>query len=164
MFSYLFQLFVSSVPPWCAVFFLSMLPITESQVTIPLAIGAWGMDPFSAFFFGMLGNAVPFFPIYFGFSFVKRFAERHAPWSVVWFERAVHRVQKKIGDRYERFGLLAVFLFVAIPFAGTGVWSGSLLSVVLELRFKHVILPIFLGMIVNGLIVLALTFFGKAVF
>lgn len=155
---------VSSMPPWLATVLLSMAPITESQATIPVAITMWKMSPVSAFIFAMLGNAIPFFPIFFGFVWAKKHAERFVPWSVVWFERAVHRVQSKMGPGYEKWGLLAVFLFVSIPFAGTGVWSGSLLAVILELKWHRVILPIYCGMIVNGLIVLMLTLAGRAIF
>lgn len=155
---------VSGMPPWLATFVLSMAPITESQATIPVAMTIWGMQPASAFVVAMLGNAIPFVPIFFGFTWVKKQAERFAPWSVVWFERAVHRVQGKMGPGYEKWGLLAVFLFVSIPFAGTGVWSGSLLAVILELKWQRAILPIYCGMIVNGLIVLMLTLAGRAIF
>ena len=154
---------VSGMPPWLATVLLSIAPITESQATIPVAITIWDMTPMSAFLFAMLGNAIPFFPIFFGFTWIKKQAERFAPWSVVWFERAVHRVQSKMGPGYEKWGLLAVFLFVSIPFAGTGVWSGSLLAVILELKWRRVILPIYCGMIVNGLIVLMLTLAGRAI-
>lgn len=153
----------STIPAWFATIVLSVLPITESRLTIPIAITAWKMSPVAAYFLAMIGNAIPFFPVYFGFVWAKRFAERHAPWSVIWFERAIHRVQKKIGNNYERFGLIAVMLFVAVPLPGTGVWSGALLAVALELPWKRAIIGVLGGMLLMGLIVLILTFAGTAI-
>ena len=154
---------VSAMPPWIATVILSALPFTESRLTIPVAVTVWNMTPISAYLFAMLGNALPFFPVYFGFRFAKRFAETYAPWSVVWFDRALHRVQRKIGNTYERFGLLAVIAFIAVPLPGTGVWSGSLLAVLLELSWKRAMLAVMIGMLLMGGIVLVLTLAGVAV-
>lgn len=154
---------VSAMPPWIATVVLSALPVTESRLTIPVAVTVWNMTPVSAYLFAMLGNALPFFPVYFGFRSAKRFAEVYAPWSVVWFDRALHRVRKKIGNNYERFGLLAVIMFVMAPLPGTGVWSGSLLAVFLELSWKRAMLAVMSGMMLMGGIVLALTLAGIAV-
>lgn len=152
-----------SIPPGLATFVLSALPVTESRLTIPVSITVWKLSPLTAYGLAMLGNMIPFFPIYFGFRALKRLAEVHAPWSVVWFERALHRVQKKIGNNYERYGLIAVMLFVAIPLPGTGVWSGSLLAVALELSWKRALIGVLGGMLLMGAIVLALTLFGHAI-
>lgn len=154
----------TAIPPWLATVVLSMLPVTESQATIPVAVTVWHLSPWIAFVLAMIGNALPLFPIFFGFMWAKKQAERYVPWSVSWFERAVHRVQKNMGPGYEKWGVLALFLFVCIPFAGTGVWSGSLLAVILDLPLRRVIVPIYAGMVVNGLIVLGLTVFGRSLF
>lgn len=152
-----------SIPPWIATIVLSALPVTESRLTIPVAVLSWHLSPLAAYVFAMIGNAIPFFPVFFGFSWVKRLAEVHAPWSVVWFDRAMHRVQKKIGNDYERLGLIAVMLFVAVPLPGTGVWSGALLAVALELSWKRAVVAVLGGMVLMGAIVLGATMAGSAV-
>ena len=153
----------ATIPPSFAVFVLSALPVTESRLTIPVAITVWDLPPLLVYLLAMIGNAIPFFPIFFGFSRAKRFAEMHAPWSVVWFERALHRAQKKIGTNYERLGLLGVMVFVAIPLPGTGVWTGSLLAVALELSWRRAMAAVLSGMLLMGAIVLVLTLAGKAI-
>ncbi len=153
----------ATIPSWIATLVLSALPVTESRLTIPVAITVWNMSPVLVYVLAMIGNAIPFFPVFFGFAWTKRFAEQHAPWSVVWFERALHRVQKKIGTDYERLGLIAVLLFVAVPLPGTGVWSGSLLAVALELSWKRAVIAVLGGMLLMGAIVLVLTLAGNSV-
>ena len=105
----------SSIPSWLATLALSALPITESRLTIPVAIVSWNLSPIFVYVLAMTGNAIPFFPVFFGFAWAKNFAEKRAAWSVVWFDRSINRVHKKIGNNYERLGLIAVMIFVAVP-------------------------------------------------
>lgn len=48
--------------------------------------------------------------------------------------------------------VVGVFLFVAIPLPGTGVWTGSLVATLLNIRFKYAFPAICLGSIVATLI------------
>ena len=50
--------------------------------------------------------------------------------------------------------VVGVFLFVAIPLPGTGVWTGSLVATLLNIRFKYAFPAIVLGSIVATLIML----------
>jgi uncharacterized membrane protein len=50
--------------------------------------------------------------------------------------------------------VVGVFLFVAIPLPGTGVWTGSLVATLLNIRFKYAFPAICLGSIVATLIML----------
>ena len=153
----------SSIPPWLATIILSALPITECRLTIPVAILSWHLSPVAAYALAMIGNAIPFFPVFFGFAWAKRIAEKHALWSVVWFDRAIHRVQKKIGNNYERLGLIGIMLFVAVPLPGTGVWSGALLAVALGLSWRRAMIAVLGGMFLMGAIVLIITLAGGSI-
>ena len=153
----------SSIPPWFATIVLSALPITESRLTIPVAITVWKLSPAVAYFFAMVGNAIPFLPIFFGFRSAKVWAERYAPWSVQWFERGLLRAERKLGTSYQKFGLIAIALFVAIPLPGTGVWTGTLAAVAIGLSTQRAAIAVLGGMLIMGAIVLGLTFAGIAV-
>ncbi|MBR2861260.1 MAG: small multi-drug export protein [Clostridia bacterium] len=50
---------------------------------------------------------------------------------------------------------IGVFLFVAIPLPGTGVWTGCLVATLLNIRFKYAFPAVCLGSIVATLIMLA---------
>lgn len=51
--------------------------------------------------------------------------------------------------------VIGVFLFVAIPLPGTGVWTGSLVATLLNIRFKYAFPAVFIGSICATLIMLA---------
>ena len=57
----------------------------------------------------------------------------------------------------------AVFIFVAIPLPMTGVWTGTAIAVFLNLKFHQSILPIMIGNLVAGGIILGLAEFCLAV-
>lgn len=153
----------STIPAWLATIVLSALPITESRLTIPVAILSWHLSPITAYGLAMIGNAIPFPIIFFGFRGAKRLAERYAPWSVKWFDRILEHAQKKLGNRYQEIGLLAVAIFVAVPLPGTGVWTGSLLAVALDLSVRRALLAILGGMLVMGAIVLIFTMTSRVI-
>ena len=48
--------------------------------------------------------------------------------------------------------VIGVFIFVAIPLPGTGVWTGSLVATLLDIRFKYAFPAVCLGSIVATLI------------
>ncbi len=51
--------------------------------------------------------------------------------------------------------VFGVFLFVAIPLPGTGVWTGSLVATLLNIRFKYAFPAICIGSVCATLIMLA---------
>ena len=61
-------------------------------------------------------------------------------------------------DIIEKYGKFGLFLFVAIPIPGTGAWTGSLAAVMLRMKFKDAILPIFLGVLTAGLVMSLISF------
>ena len=46
-----------------------------------------------------------------------------------------------------------MFLFVAIPLPGTGAWTGALIADLLDIRIKHSLPVIAIGVFVAGIIV-----------
>lgn len=53
---------------------------------------------------------------------------------------------------------ISVCLFVAIPLPGTGVWSGSLIAALLDMRIKYVFPTILLGNLVASIAIMILSF------
>ena len=69
-----------------------------------------------------------------------------------WFE---NRAMKKKGRISEK-SLIFLFLFVAIPIPTTGVWMGSAIATLLDIRIKYALPIILIGNIVASLILVAL--------
>jgi uncharacterized membrane protein len=136
-------------------------PISELRGAIPIAVGVYDFTWYYAFLFGIIGNILPVpFILLFLDTIVRllskiRFFDR----IMKWFFRTT-RQRGKIVDRYERIGLA---LFVAIPLPITGAWTGSILAVLLGLKFKHAMISIPVGVLIAGVIVTCATVLGWAV-
>ncbi|MBR6407902.1 MAG: small multi-drug export protein [Clostridia bacterium] len=57
-----------------------------------------------------------------------------------------------------RCKLFALFLFVAIPIPGTGAWTGSIIAALADLRIKHALPVITIGIVTAGFIMALLTY------
>lgn len=71
--------------------------------------------------------------------------------------KVIAKVQKrvdKVRDRMDRWGYLALMLFVAVPLPITGAWSGSLVAWILGLNRWKSFLAISAGIVIAGLLVL----------
>ena len=137
---------------------IGMVPIIELRGGIPIGVFTFGLNYVQAFACAFIGNIIP---VYFIVKYIKvifKFLSRWKP-----FEKLINviteKANKKIAEskHLERAVFLGVYLFVAIPLPGTGAWTGSLIAALLDLKPKKCIVPIFLGVLTAGIIVLALT-------
>jgi len=48
----------------------------------------------------------------------------------------VERTMKNNRDKVEKYGALGLLMLVAIPLPGTGVWTGSIVVALMDIRFK----------------------------
>ena len=136
---------------------MSMLPVLEVKAAIPVGL-ALGLPLWETFFIALLGSCIPvpfillllrpFFHWCKGRPFFHRLAEK-----------LEGRFQKKSGG-VRRYSLLGLFLFVAIPLPTTGVWTGSGIAAMLDLRIRHALPVIVAGNAVAALLMLA---FGQSV-
>ncbi len=57
----------------------------------------------------------------------------------------------------QKYGLVGLFILVAVPLPGTGAWTGALAAALLDIRLKRAMPAIIVGVLVAGGIVLALS-------
>jgi len=153
---------LETLPSWLVIILISMLPIVELRGAIPVALGAYDMNPWIVFPLAVIGNMipVPFILLFFGYA--EKYLRKYKIFDRFFnrlFEKTRKRADKKI-KRYETFGLL---VFVAVPLPFTGAWTGALISYLFDLKFWKAIMVIFAGVIIAGFIVTALCITGKAV-
>ncbi len=136
-------------------FFISMAPLIELRGAMIYA-AANNMPFLISFLCCVLGNVLPVpFLIKFSKGILFRLAKVN---RIGWvFQKIIDRGNKKAAEigGWELFGL---FLFVAVPLPGTGAWTASLVSALLQLRIKDCLLAIGAGVIACGLIMGALSF------
>ena len=82
----------------------------------------------------------------------------------VFKDKAEKLAQKSNGETEDikiKFLKTALFIFVAIPFPVTGVWTGTAIAVFVGLKFKDAFLPLVLGNLIAGTLITLLTLIFK---
>ena len=138
---------------------LTVLPITELRVGLPLAI-IYAVDnqiPISLIFsLVVILNILVIFFIFYFLDNIHHLLLKNSTYQKM-FGSFLKRFQRKIDKfekRYEAIGFFALATFVAVPLPGTGAWTGCLLAWIFGLDRKESILSISIGVFVAGLIIL----------
>ena len=147
--------FLTEMSAFLKVMLVSMLPIIEVKGAIPMGL-LWGLNGWEAFIAAVIGSSIPVPFIMLLLKPALRWMRSlpYKPCHVYadWFER---RAMKKKGRISEK-SLIFLILFVAIPIPTTGVWMGSAIATLLDIRIKYALPIILLGNIVASLILVAL--------
>lgn len=141
-------MFDSFVEKILIIILLSASPFSELRGGIPVGLSL-GLEPLFVILLSIFVNCLVFFPVYFGLKF---FYDRiFYKWSVARY--FVERTRRKGKPYIEKYGLLGLAIFVAIPLPVTGAWTGSALAWLLGLDWKKSFLAVTAGVIVAGLLV-----------
>lgn len=138
---------------------LTVLPVFELRGGLPIVIEYVirnDLPILPYFFLVLLLNILIIFFIFSFFHFLHDFFMKMR-WYRTSFGFALKRLQKKVRKvevKMDKWGYYALILFVAIPFPGTGVWSGVFIAWVLGLDKMKSFAAIAIGVIIAGLIVL----------
>ena len=141
------------------VFLISMIPLIELRGAIPYAVGI-GLPKIYSFIIAIIGNMVPVPIIYLFARKVlewgkdKKLTGKFFTWCLIKGERGGKKLSAKAGK-----GLYwALFLFVGIPLPGTGAWTGTLAASILNMDFKKSVIAVMAGVLLAGLIMMAVSF------
>ena len=140
---------------------VSAAPIAELRGGLPLAI-SYGISPAAAFFLAIVGNLLPVLPILLGLGWGERLLRRWAL-SVRLLDWIFTRTQRK-GRLIERYGAIGLVLLVAIPLPATGAWTGAIAAFLFGIPPKRAFPLITVGVLIAGVVVLALTLSGIHLF
>ena len=150
------------IPPEAIIFIISLLPVLELRGAIPFGV-ALGLSPWQALFASVIGNLIPV-------PFIILFARKVFSWlrsRSVWLDRIVGRLEARAEGKWEkvrRYENLGLLVLVAIPLPGTGAWTGALIAAIMNMRLRRALWPIVLGVIIAGLLMMAITHGFTAVF
>ena len=139
-----------------ATFFISMVPVIELRGGLPYGISL-GLDYPLALAAAVLGNMVPvpFIIIYIRhiFTWLRKRSK--------WWDEKITRLERKAhlkGRVVRKYSTIGLGILVAIPLPGTGAWTGALVAALLDIRMRHAVPAIFLGVVIAGAIVTVLTY------
>lgn len=143
-----------------AVVILAALPVSELRGAIPLAV-AMGFSPVKAYLLSVAGNILPVLPLLFLLQPVSE-RLRHIPVFDRFFNWLFERTKKKAA-LIEKFEMLGLILFVAIPLPITGAWTGCVAATLFKIRFRYAFISVLAGILLAGIIVLGLSVAGKEI-
>ena len=145
---------------------ISVFPLVELKGAIPIGIGL-GENLLTTATLAYIGSSLICIPIYFllipifnllkKIKFIKKIVEKI---EMVLKNKAI-KVSKGTENaevKKDRFLAVALFIFVAIPFPVTGIWTGTAIAVFLQMKFSKCFLPLVLGNLVAGILITLLTF------
>ncbi len=160
---------------YLAVLFVSCFPLIELKGAIPIGMSeAFGMELWETALIAYLGSTLMSVILFFLLIPVFNLLKKIKP-----IRRLVEKIEATLSDKAQKIAaktngsaeaearkilMWSLFLFVAVPFPVTGVWTGTAIAVFLGMKFKETFLPIALGNLVAGGIITLLTFlFGAYV-
>ncbi len=135
-----------------------MVPLIELRGAIPYAVAVIekGVDLniVLCYVIAIIGNMIPV-PIIFFFARKvlewgcdKKFIGKFFTFCLEKGHMGGEKIKEKAGK-----GLyFALFLFVGIPLPGTGAWTGTLASSILDMDFKKSVIAVITGVVLAGFI------------
>lgn len=139
-----------------------MLPISELRGGIPLAI-VYNFNPIFAFLVCTLANIL-IIPLVFLFLETLNKLFLNISWYNHFFHRTIEKAQHKLRKSVEKYGYIGLMIFVAIPIPGTGAYTGTIGAWALGMNKKKSFAYIAFGVIIAGIIVTLISYFGIHVF
>lgn len=138
--------------PYLTTFLLAMTPVGELRASLPLAILGYKMPLQMAFILSYLGNIIPPILIILFLEPISQFLSKKSTFFKRFFDWIFKRTRakSKIIERYEMLGLI---IFIAIPFPLTGAWTGSIASFLLGISPFKAIISVLIGVLIAGIIV-----------
>ncbi|KAJ6431223.1 hypothetical protein OIU84_018670 [Salix udensis] len=138
-------------PDEAVVFALATLPVLELRGAIP--VGYWmQLKPIMLSILSVVGNMVPVpFIILYLKPFASFLAGRNQSASRL-LDMLFENAKEKSGPVKE-FQWLGLMLFVAVPFPGTGAWTGAIIASILDMPFWSAVSANFCGVVLAGLLV-----------
>ena len=133
---------------WIHLLIITLIPGIELRGSIPIGI-AEGMDPLTVILITTTLNVL-IAPIGFmalDFLWDSFFAK------IGFFSHHLEKNRKKAARAIEKYGYLGLLLFVAIPFPGTGAYTGTLVAWALGMKRARSSLVIGFGVVIAAAIV-----------
>jgi len=137
------------------VLIMSMFPVVELRGAIPAGI-ALGLSPLYSTILGFTGSMIPVPFILFGIRPIFSYLRQTKLFKGL-VDKLTNRSLNNHGHKIQKYGTLGLIILVAIPLPGTGVWSGSLIAALLDVRFKWAFPAILMGNLIAAVLIMLLS-------
>lgn len=134
-----------------------MTPLGELRVSLPAALTVYRLDWRAAYLISVVGNIVPVIIILLFLGPVSGWLSKKSVFFQKFFDWLFKKTRQKYDSRLGKIGLPGLTAFVALPFPLTGGWTGAIIAFLLGIPFKVALPLIATGVVMAGVIVLAVT-------
>ena len=160
--------------PYIAVILVSMFPLIELKGAIPVGMTeAFGLSIIETALMAYIGSTVIAVLIFFLLKPIFKLLKKIKIFNLIIRKLEglfIHKAEKiaaktdgrDVEKEAKRIMMIALLIFVAVPFPVTGVWTGTAIAVFLSLRFREAVLPLALGNLIAGSIITLLTYLFAA--
>lgn len=151
--------FFSGFPRELATFLIAIVPVTELRASIPVAINKFGMTPFSAWLWSVLGTFFAMILILFLLEPFAKFLSKYISLFEKFFVWLFEHTRKRANGKMEKYGEWSIFILAATPIPLLGGLTGALAAFVFGVSLKKSLPLLLFGTMVSGVIVLAVTLY-----
>lgn len=152
---------------YIAIILVAMCPMLESKIAIPLAMNGaiWGnqaMSPITSFLLSVFANMLPCLLI---LIIVRKLKQKTTGFVSNKLIAKYGTKSNSLDRKYNNFQkYLALTAFLAVPLPLTGVWSGSIIAGLTNMKIKYAFLSIFIGNIISaGVVTLICLIFKNSI-
>lgn len=135
------------------VFLVAMTPFFELRGAIPLGLFFYKLPLWETFVFSVLGNILVIIPVQIFLKYIVKYLMDKIGWINTLFTRIFDKTRKAHSHKMEIYGAVALIAVVAVPFPGTGGWTGALIAYLFDLPIKKSLPLISVGILIAGVIV-----------
>ncbi len=135
------------------IFLTAMTPVGELRAALPLAVLFYKWAWLPAYLVSVAGNILAALIWWYFLEYSYEFLIRKSGWARRFFNWWLPRTRTKFVKHYERWGEVALVLFVAIPLPVTGAWTGVTAAWLFGFKFRTAITGMALGVVLAGLAV-----------
>ncbi|MBI4236476.1 MAG: small multi-drug export protein [Chloroflexi bacterium] len=142
------------------VFLAAMTPLGELRLSIPLGVWGLGLSWPQVLAVSLVGNMVPVVPLVFGLDRLATLLTRVPNPLGRLLTWRTERLRATQSARFQRYGALALAIFVGVPLPLTGAWTGALAAWVFKIPARLALPSIGAGVLLAGAIVTSIVVAG----
>jgi uncharacterized membrane protein len=153
----------SALHPVLAVGLISIVPAFELSGSIPFGLLATELQPWQVILTALLANWLVV-PIVFLFMHFMLKVMLNFRWFKRFWEWYTERICKKLGPLTERWGAWALFIFVAVPGPGSGLYTASVGAFLLDVPLRKFAWVVLFGQLAAATLVTTIVLTGAKSF
>lgn len=134
--------------PWIYIMVITAMPWIELRGGIPVGIGL-GLNPLMVFVVSVMSNIAIIYPAFVFLDWFFGLMEKSR-----FMKKFIDKTHEKAKPYIDKYGMVGLMLFVAVPLPGTGAYAGALAAHIFGMKNKKAFVSIALGVVIAGIVVI----------